>query len=1503
MSDGQSPAKEVTGGGGTAGNSGKKTHKMSDGQSPAKEVTGGGGTAGNSGKKTHKMSDGQSPAKEVTGGGGTAGNSGNAAAAKDVTQPPSLKKVGRVAPVPLDKPIQVIKLRVEPVDEGVKGAKERHVVIVQRGSRTGEQHGEIRFTSIETHSPDADVPTELWRGHYTKNGVQHKWHAAPSSHFCTPENHAKLLEVLDFVYNEFSPSGAKFYVRIVIDSTVQVVELLNDISELSSERFCQNFLEKNGNLVQVRWALTWQNYRECLKKTMGQQQLLPFKPSARPAEPTFSAENLKAFRKQIETVYFSNDPYDRLELQVKLIAAMQMIELALDQAVPEILHFIPKELHFDEAMKPDCLTAIFLRLARIPEACHSDSAEDTTLRAIRRQLFHGYNPNNPDFKNIVMQLIDFHDGQISSPLSKGGPSNTIYLSRWFCHFYNVKTTTHQDDKSLKLLNRKVGCLFRFLRLRESISTEDCQFLQDDKSTLIARMNSTESDLLDLISSYDEDLVKAAENIYHDFSKQWQELQHDLQIQRATDEMRSLYIQVKDRLRLVNRQRGETGCFLERIESDLQAALQKIQFVENPEQMKIMNPKEILARAEMNFKRVIEFDSSQKSQSTGELRLQILQHLADLDELELFYKDMQSSILSFDATLQARAQRSDSSREAEELTSEEFTIETSTEEVKCSISKALNNIMELRESAFSSPLESDAEIGDYIGEQIKTMTEKSLFLQPEITALLKKKITKEDSGKLPNSNLSELFIKLSTCLDTDSLLKMQQALSQELTSRSGKKNEVSPPSPSSEEHFFEHLKRNEEEIMELGNELLLQLQPPRQSRICEGPTNEQQPPFLPSEQRQLNQLQWVAFVRERSNEERFLFVIQSLIRQEAMDVLFPDNKKYKNLSLRYKAYAHSLSSFTEATKDRKYGHLEDPVIERLQKHFDSLDSKHLAWQYVDERMLMATSIDPRRIGICEFVKQADDSSVATLQNAYDQQWRILKKHAQDLGMPLSQHHFADYFDVPSILSKPPDFSDVSKLKEDLEAAISEFNLKNQAALPNGIFFPHSIGLPTIREMWEALEYAYRLFPFQSKRRDPKYWEAPLYQEQLEGRCWWQREGYCGLEPFPHEFATKATVDQHPQFWVFDRDRSRGDFAMYALTANQLEKFSREPDRKFQYSTSQPALVEYCWLSSPTIFEDWEKEEGAIMPANCVRDVRGRNSYMYEAHFCDSKSKQQFIIRIELEPLAKMFRCDACRNVISKHELKYPPNKLKESSKRRGSAITAYQVDHLFPWVCGGLTVIQNLQALQHNANVAKLNDHIPSGELCFGLPSPKLLDMYVYLHYVTHFRRHSSDFPPGNPDPDVDFDKKIGIDSDDREFGRIDSQDISAAERELRRSNWVLKRLEQILCYHCPTEEYHYGGLNLSLMIAQNEVLSSMKLRCGLPREKTQITMLTINKGRQFYKTILYKIYPEIDSNSTQNANLQPGYQIPSYQSAVNSKFGMRAPNPKRAVTERGSAGQ
>jgi len=338
-------------------------------------------------------------------------------------------------------------------------------------------------------------------------------------------------------------------------------------------------------------------------------------------------------------------------------------------------------------------------------------------------------------------------------------------------------------------------------------------------------------------------------------------------------------------------------------------------------------------------------------------------------------------------------------------------------------------------------------------------------------------------------------------------------------------------------------------------------------------------------------------------------------------------------------------------------------------------------------------------------------------------------------------------------------------------------------------------------------------------------------------------------------------------VFDHSQQiRGAFQNFVFS-DAMGMYRRETSRTKQYDTTQAALVEYCWFASPTIFEDWQHFGDS--PSNIIR---GKNTCVYEASFHVPKSKSKQSINIDLAPLAQMFKCDLSRNVISKRELNDPLN--PKDGKRSGSAITAYEVDHIFPWDLGGLTAIQNLQALHAYANGIKSNDCLPASQLCFGLPSPKLLDMYMYLHFLALFPKSS-----------VTFDEEVGTRAEDPVFSALDPQDFT--DKSNRRSKWVLQRLEHILCYDCRPQTFQFGGLPLALANAQAKVGESMGLKSGLAREKTQITMLAINRGREYYKVILYKVYPELDANSEVTARLKrqnDAYAPPSYNQAVSTRW-------------------
>ena len=1269
---------------------------------------------------------------------------------------------------------------------------------------------------------------ETWGGFPTgRDSEKTRWNLQSKDNFCTTDNLKKLRKALADVHATFNAeqylkSGSSRVPVTFKDLRIENMDVASDDHSLAEH-------------VEIQWSdRRWMPYKEACQIISEQRSgSIRHFVVRQPAPPAVSVEHIARFRTSIDQRLSS--PESQHLFQVKLIASLHILQLAGASAprkLQDLACCLVESLRLESELSVDQLAEIMILLSKaskVPD--HVDANIKKELESFQMQVFCKWNPNQPGCKQIVSNIVKSYVDRNSSiyeetlfPSFKQKQVHLPYLLKWFCDFFNID---RDDYEQLESLNGKLACVVKYWGLRESIQQCDIPNLKEEILQLMSRLDSAERLAGD---------VAETGKMFQEFEREWLELQFDYDIKKIALEMQSLYNQVKSRLHVIALSPQKTNSlviyFLERIEKDLQTGLQRLEPAEHASRFQYINQeslkqfsRECLSKNKDDFREIME--SIDDSRSADEA--QLIEALADLDQIELIYKDMQCSMNSFEAATGFKTAEAAGAEAAWTALNGEISDEE------------LSTIKDLR--ANSKTISSQEELVKFrlhIDELSSKQKEKKSKIL-EIQAIYKRAEGEASAGATkPEMNADEIEV----------LSRLVSNIQQTVVARSSSESLVL---------------LDWERIHELAHELLLQLQPPVRS-ISPGKSDDSDAFGA----RHQHQLQWVQFVREQTKETTFLFVIHSLVRQEARDVLYPDY--YKNISLRREAYQNSLTSFNDAVS-LQYPELEEHLRHKLNHHFQSLDSKTSVLQFMDERMLKATAIDPRRSGVYDFVGMDTKSSEASLQEAYDQRWRCLKARRKDntakhLGMPLAPHKYTDFFNVPPVLTVPPETSDPFKLEKDLREAISEFNDKNSRELPDGIYFPYPDNQPrTVREMWEALEYAYRLFPFQAKRRDLKHWKTPNRSDLAQGKCWWQREGYSGLEPFPHEFATKETVDQHPQFWVFDHSKLLAGAFKDFVFSDALGMYRRETSRTKQYDTTQAALVEYCWFASPTIFEDWHHFGDS--PSNIVR---GKNTCVYEASFHVAKSKSKQCINIDLAPLAQMFKCDLSRNVISKRELNDPLN--PKDGKRSGSAITAYEVDHIFPWDLGGLTVIQNLQALHAYANGIKSKDCVPASQLCFGLPSPKLLDMYIYLTYLALFPRSG-----------VAFDEDVGIRAEDPVFSTLDPQDY--LDKSNRRSKWVLRRLEHILCYDCRPQTFQFGGLPLALANAQAKVGESMGLKSGLAREKTQITMLAINRGREYYKVILYKVYPELDANSEVTARLQRqthSYDVPSYNQAVTTRW-------------------
>ncbi len=1019
----------------------------------------------------------------------------------------------------------------------------------------------------------------------------------------------------------------------------------------------------------------------------------------------------------------------------------------------------------------------------------------------------------------------------------------FYFLEWLYDFFGFDSSAVRLGNLVSQSEFLVKRLVKRKKLKEmrlSVQRfDDSHVLQEERSQFLSMIENAES-----VEDYDENALLHIERDMESLLRQEQKRHQDEKdVSNITNDIRSLSNRVKlslqSMLKDVDR---STSCeqddnliirekALQKITVDLQAALQRLAQSNRSSQLRTSNSegdfakmlkkvKKSLAKANIEFKRV---EGSSLSDPKSILSIA---NWYELDQMKLDYKRMGQSLEEF-AVAHTGADLSG-------------TCDDRCRRGCCcalwkDIREGLSGIRQLSES------EDDP---TNISQQIK-------FKQSEKDALFKN--IDEFVRKAPPQ--SEVHQYKQGIVDAGADDVHERCRMLQFKSDLGDFVSLITSTDSSQNLDLEHIRTLAQDLLHA----LKPIQPLSESQMSQ--TGFDESPDTSDNQ----QLSWIRFALKQ--RKALMFVIGSLVRQEARDVLFPDSFTKDE---RIDASVQSVTYFNAA--DLQFPEVEERLKAKVNQKWDR--SKVTAKDFLDQRMLAATSIDPRRGGIHEFVGLDIKSSEASLQEAYSRKWKCLKakKIAKKLGMPTAaKHKYTDYFNVPPVLTQPPNTADPDKLEIALNEAITEFEDRNDIK----IFIPKT-GRRNIRQMWEALEYAYGLFPFSAPsqpKRDAVLWESAIVEKKSSVAAepnsaptefWWQRPGYSGMEPFPHEFAVKETVHQHPQFWIFDRIRqiSKGEELLFpSLDEKTIQISGREPVRPktTQKNKAEPSTIdEYCWFSSQMIFEAIEKKD---WPTHL-------NGAVYELYFppinSSTKSKQQ--IDIDLSPLAQVFKCDYYGNVISKHLLQF--SSFPKHGLRDQYSITAFAVDHIFPWVCGGLTVTQNLQALHHFANKDK-NSSLwkPASELAYGLTSLALMEMYIYLHWLVLYRTSTED------QDDRYFDLQVGMHSQDPRFDTLNRYDISDKEEEEgsgRRARWALERLEHILCVR-PPENFETAEFRHNLYLAKHTAEVKMNKKMA-PREATKMTLFTIRKGREYYRTILYLIYPHLaPSNPSDHASYLPYY--------------------------------
>jgi hypothetical protein len=608
---------------------------------------------------------------------------------------------------------------------------------------------------------------------------------------------------------------------------------------------------------------------------------------------------------------------------------------------------------------------------------------------------------------------------------------------------------------------------------------------------------------------------------------------------------------------------------------------------------------------------------------------------------------------------------------------------------------------------------------------------------------------------------------------------------------------------------------------------------------------------PNHEQHGEQTPWIQFVANAPQKDMLFVVIRSLVRQEARDVLFPD--EYRNEDSRRSAFHDSQMFLQEAPFEATDLENELKVQSILQKFL--VESRQLTLQqFVDKRMISATSVDPRRLGVENFVGLPPGTDKIALQQAFVQKWQKLKKNKFEgrLCLPPTLQQlpkYDDYF-IPVVLMRPPDLNDLEKLDKDLEAAIKAFESRHKTK----IFLPGGTKSKR-RDKWEALEYAYGLFPFSAfPRRDE--WISTLRSSEFsdESIPWWKRQGYSGMEPFPHEFAKNP--HQHPQFWAFisfkQETEARNPFDVYNVNfgkGKREPKVIREGCTRSLSTIQEIAIKEYCWLALRSIFDFLKLE---IIPGIDYTTCE----YKFQLQTREP-GKTKYVV--DLKPLAAMFKCDIYNNVVSRHELDFPFSK---SIVRSKDALTAYVIDHIFPFAYGGLTVPQNLQILQHYSNKIKsASDHTPPCDLFLGVSASILVDMFVYLHDCLWFEYKYSSTAENQT-----FDAQVAI-------HQLERDSVEAARNPAQQ--FALRRLEHILCYDVSVSAFHCFDLKIKINLAQSDALKPFS-KTGSSRANHH--QFVIAKGRAAYQTILYAVYPSL--NPSLKATLSADLASTSYYESV-----------------------
>jgi hypothetical protein len=633
--------------------------------------------------------------------------------------------------------------------------------------------------------------------------------------------------------------------------------------------------------------------------------------------------------------------------------------------------------------------------------------------------------------------------------------------------------------------------------------------------------------------------------------------------------------------------------------------------------------------------------------------------------------------------------------------------------------------------------------------------------------------------------------------------------------------------------------------------LVQLPSEHRSDFPENSPDQQLPSS--SEAKHLRQqFEWFQFVRgkhlgrENANKQnKFLIVLNSLVKQGAADVLFPSRFTQNTHEDRLEAYQESLRIYNGAILDADS---EQLLKVKMNDQFKEFVRKMPAQQFVDRRMLLATSVTPQRAGVAAFIGKDESES---LDDDYREKLRgIPRKLANEWCIPLNEgHKHTDYF-APELFAQPPDVTD-EYLNLKLDCLIKDFNEEHSSYLPLGIHLPGG-SASTLRDKWEALEYAYMLFPFQAGvytkqdalcLRNRNWTSTPRSCEKgSDLRCfWWQRRGYSGMEPFPHEFATNA--EDHPQFWIFDVSIPRR-FGQYVFKTEDKDMYREPPSGRRLFATAP--YTAYCWFAAPSIFEAFD----GVAPPNCVFRVVLKKSRTRKERGLEDDS-----FDIDLRPLSTMFKCDQFKNIISNEFLQFP---LDLAGSRHSRSVTAFAVDHIFPLSYGGLTVPQNLQALHWKANLVKKTDD--TSLLGYGLKPSKLVDMYVYLHLLARgsltYSKPSLSSGYGKLSSDQSFDEQIWLNSGDPMREKLSK----APADHILRSQWALQKLENVLCYKVSDLSiFRPGGfLDLEMLTADHEALQSLGISTQ-PREANHEakTMLAVARGRSYYRNILYKVYPDL----------------------------------------------